>query len=332
MATRIPTFWTLSPDREALVCSRACETLIEEHLILQKNPYSRDLRSDELEPLVGDAVLLVTSWGSPPITEAVLDRASHLRVVAHAAGSVKYLVPPSIFDRGIVVISGASRIAQTVAEYCVAGALHWLGRLPANDSGLRLTGWRTEGLERHELRAMRVGVVSASMTGQRFIELMHAFGAQVLLYDPVIADSEFDRLGVQRASLDEVMACPVISIHAPALPATRHLIDSRRLTQIQDGAIFINSSRGAVVDEAALTDQLATGRFFAVLDVFQQEPLASDHRLRTLPNVVLTPHVAGHSWESDHSLMEFVLQDALACLKGNPAPHAVDGNRWDYLA
>ncbi len=177
-----------------------------------------------------------------------------------------------------------------------------------------------------------MGVVSASLTGRRLIRLLAPFGCEVRVYDPYLSQEEADSLGVQRGSLEEVMTSAIVSVHTPALAATHHLVDRHHLAQIPDGAIFVNSSRGSVVDEAALQDELVSGRFSAVLDVFDHEPLTSDHPLRRLPNVMLTPHVAGDTWEGRRALLPLLAQEALKCIDGQDSELAVSGDRFSALA
>jgi phosphoglycerate dehydrogenase-like enzyme len=116
----------------------------------------------------------------------------------------------------------------------------------------------------------------------------------VSVFDPYLTDDDARDLGVRRVELDELMATSaVVSVHAPDIPETRHMIDARRLALLPDGATLINTARGALVDTDALVAELATGRIDAVLDVTEPEPLPADHPLWSLPNVLLTPHIAG---------------------------------------
>ena len=323
---------TLSEPRMQMLDSPEFRQILQTHCDVRWNPWGRDLHPSEIADFIGDADMVLTSWGSPPLSTEDLDRLRQLKVVAHAAGTVKHLVPQDIFSRGIVVLSGASRIAQSVAEYCLAGILGWLNHLESFSQQLHRGGWRTGELRRHELFGTRVGVVSASLTGRRLIRLLAPFGCEVRVYDPYLSQEEAESLGVERASLEEVLASAIVSVHAPALAATHHLLDRHHLAHIPDGAIFVNSSRGSVVDEAALHDELVSGRFVAVLDVFDHEPLASDHPLRRLPNVVLTPHVAGDTWEGRRALLPLLAKEALKCIDGQASDLAVSRARFATLA
>jgi phosphoglycerate dehydrogenase-like enzyme len=140
--------------------------------------------------------------------------------------------------------------------------------------------------------------------------------------------------GARAATLEEILTtCRVISLHAASLPATRHLLDGKRLRLIPDGAVLINTARGALIDTDALVAELKTGRFTAALDVFDpDEPLPPEHPLRDLPNVILTPHIAGpvrgRYWEMGRHCVENV---ALA-LSGETPSGAITAEQIDWIA
>lgn len=128
------------------------------------------------------------------------------------------------------------------------------------------------------------------------------------------------------------MRCPQISIHAPSLPDTVNLIDAELIRSIPDGAVLINSSRGAVLDEKVLLEELRTGRFYAVLDVFQKEPLEADSPFLALENLMITPHIAGSTVECLTSLMPNVVKDIIKSMNGETTNYEIDLKKWDILA
>lgn len=146
-----------------------------------------------------------------------------------------------------------------------------------------------------ELFDVTIGIIGASKVGRHVIRLLQSFETNIVVADPFLSEDETKLLGVTRLSLEELVACSdVVSIHAPVLPSTRKMLQRQHFQSMKDGAIFINTARGALVDEAALVDELKTGRIFAFIDVTNPEPPAADHPFRSLPNVILTPHIAGH--------------------------------------
>ncbi|GAA2564786.1 MULTISPECIES: hydroxyacid dehydrogenase [Streptomyces] len=247
-------------------------------------------------PLAGAEVLL-TGWGCPPLTAEALARMPRLRTVIHAAGSVKHHVTGACWERGLTVASAAAANAVPVAEYTVAAVLF---------SGKRvLHAARVYREKRTWMNALdvvgtggnhrrTVGVVGASRIGRRVIELLRPHDLRVLLYDPYVGEAEAAELGAVSVPLDTLaLTSDTVTIHAPELPETRHLFDRDRLALLPDGATLINTARGSLVDTEALIAELVAGRLNAVLDVTDPEVLPPDSPLYDLPNVLLTPHIAG---------------------------------------
>ena len=314
-------------------CSKACRDLLNEHFDPVWNDLGRDYTEAELLDRISEAEVVLTSWVSPNLTEEMLDRAPRLRAIGHAAGTVKTRVPKSAFGRGIRVYSAAPRIAQSVGEYVLACILSLLRRLPQFHAMMREGKWKTEdGMKGHELAGNTVGIVSASSTARELLKLLAPFHVKVLLYDPYLSEEKARELHVTRATLEQVMRCPIISVHAPSLPSTRGMITKELLALIPDGAIFINSSRATVLDEQALLAELKTGRFMAALDVFAQEPLPAESPFRQLDNVLLTPHVAGASVQGHLALMQAVVEDILRGMRGEPTKYEVHERMWETMA
>ncbi|MFF2809861.1 hydroxyacid dehydrogenase [Streptomyces sp. NPDC058000] len=271
---------------------------------------------------LGAAEVLLTCWGAPPLTAEVLAAAPRLRAVVHAAGSVKQHVTDACWDRGIVVSSAAAVNALPVAEYTLAAILFANKRvLPAAHRYRTLRAphdWLRE-LDGAGNHGRTVGIVGASRIGRRVIELLRPFALRVLLYDPFVDEEEAGRLGVRKVPLAELCAgSEVVSVHAPEVPATRHLIGARELALMPDGATLVNTSRGSLVDEAALVAELRSGRLGAVLDVTEPELPPADSPLYELPNVLLTPHLAGSLGTELHRMADHALDELERYAQGLP--------------
>ncbi|MFJ9797411.1 hydroxyacid dehydrogenase [Streptomyces sp. NPDC101145] len=282
--------------RDALFDAAAVDRLIA---VANTDPFAvvQDFSAAEHMAALAGAEVLLTGWGCPPLTESVLDRMPRLRTVVHAAGSVKHHVTDACWARGLTVASAAEANALPVAEYTVAAILFTGKRVLDSQRAYRQ---RRDRVDMLNLLAgagnfgRTVGVVGASRIGRRVIALLRPYDLRVLLYDPYLSAEEASRLGVRLVDLDELArACDVVSLHAPELPETRHLFDGARLSLLRDGATLINTARGSLVDTEALTAELVAGRLNAVLDVTEPEVLPGDSPLYDLPNVLLTPHVAG---------------------------------------
>ncbi|GGO88917.1 glycerate dehydrogenase [Wenjunlia tyrosinilytica] len=283
------------------------------------------------------AEVLLTCWGCPPLDEAALERMPELRAVVHAAGSVKGLVTEACWRRGIAVSTAASANAVPVAEYTVAAILFAGKRvLPtAHTYARERGGWGFEVLGGpHRGNYGRVvGVVGASRIGRLVVERLRPFDFHVLLHDPCIGAKEAAGLGVEAVGPDELAArSDVVTLHAPALPQTRHLFDRRRLALLRDGATLINTARGSLVDTAALTEELVHGRIDAVLDVTDPEPLPGDSPLYGLPNVLLTPHVAGSLGNELGRLAHAALAELERYAAGLPFEEPVERGALDRSA
>ncbi|MDA1361456.1 hydroxyacid dehydrogenase [Glycomyces luteolus] len=271
--------------------------------------------------------VIVSGWGAPALDAAVLDRAPRLRAVLHAAGSVKGHVSAEVWARGIEVTSAAGANALPVAEYTL-GAILMAGKGIFN---LR-ERFRSErsfelGYIHPEVGnfGVRVGLIGASAIGRRVIELLRPFDFEVLLADPYVSEHEAAELGVELVDLDHLVSqAAVVSVHAPDLPETRHLINAERLAAMKDGTVLVNTSRGRLVDTDALVAELRTGRLAAVLDVTHPEPPPHDSALFDLPNVFMTPHVAGSQGNELARMGLFMVEEAERLAAGLPLAHRVD--------
>ncbi|WP_318842776.1 hydroxyacid dehydrogenase [Myceligenerans pegani] len=248
------------------------------------------------ERLAGVEVLL-TSWGAPPLTAEILDAAPNLRAVIHCAGTVRPLVTDAVWDRNLLVTNAVDANAVPVAEFTFAAIIMAGKRAPFLAARARTArdDWSLSGFGDLSNQGRTIGIVGFSRTGRRVVDRLAALETrEVLVSDPYADRDEVKAAGARLTDLDEVLAASdITSLHAPALPSTRHLIGARELALMPDGATLINTARGMVVDTAALEAECETGRLFAVLDVTDPEPLPADSVLYDLPNVMITPHIAG---------------------------------------
>jgi phosphoglycerate dehydrogenase-like enzyme len=274
-----------------------------------------------------DVEFLITGWGAPPITSRVLERLPRLRAVLHTGGTVKKLLPAEGWQRGIVVSSAAAANALPVSEYTLAMIL-----LTGKDVFAARERYRAaRTLPREAVRSgvgnagRRVGIIGASRIGRRVIELLRPFDFDVVLHDPYVDEAGAAALGVRLSDLDGLLTtCDTVSIHAPATAETRHMLDAARLARMPDGAVLINTARGSVVDTAALARELVSGRLTAVLDVTDPEPLPPGSPLHTLPNVFLTPHLAGSLGNELRRLGMLVVEELRRLRAGLPPEHRVE--------
>jgi phosphoglycerate dehydrogenase-like enzyme len=283
--------------------------------------------SERAGRLLQDAEILLTGWGCPEVSAAVLERAPKLRLIAHCAGTVKDMLTPACWERGLRVITAAEANAIPVVEYTVAAILL------ANKHAFHIREiYRRErryGLWHHTTPGIgnlnkRVGIVGASRIGRRVIEALRPFDFSISVYDPYLSEQEASGLGVEKVELDELLrSSDVVTLHAPSLPETHHMIGARELALIPDGAALINTARGALIDGAALEQELSSGRIRAVIDTTDPETLPADSPLYDLPNVFLTPHIAGASGTEVHRFTELAIEEIGRYLRGEPLLYEV---------
>jgi phosphoglycerate dehydrogenase-like enzyme len=279
------------------------------------------------EALLARAEILFTGWGCPPLTAEVLARAPNLRGIFHSAGTVKNHVTDACWERDLAVSSAASANAVPVAEYTLAAILFANKRvLQLQQRYRQVRAFRLWAREEPELGnyRKRVGIVGASRIGRRLIELLRPFDLEVWVTDPYLDEAEAEKLGAKRVPLDDLVAgCEVVSLHAPSLPETYHLFDRRRLKRLRDGSTLINTARGALVDHKALEEELVSGRIFAVIDTTDPEVLPADSPLYELPNVLLTPHIAGALGGETWRMVDLALDEIERFVSGQPLQHGV---------
>ncbi|MES4893273.1 hydroxyacid dehydrogenase [Streptomyces sp. NPDC096012] len=291
---------------------------------------ARDFAEPRVRQALARTEVLITGWGCPRLDAAALDAAPKLRAVLHAAGSVKGFTTPEVWRRGILVSSAAAANALPVAEYTLAMIL-----LTGKDVLAHLRrprdprdvphGGVAPGVPGIGNHGRRVGVVGASRVGRRLLELLRPYDLAVTLADPYVDAAEAARLGVPLLPLDELLrTSDVVTLHAPHTPQTRHLVGARELASMPDGSVLVNTARGALVDHDALTEELRTGRLRAVLDVTDPEPLPADSPLLGLPNVFVTPHLAGSLGNELARLGRTVVDEAERLTSGRALVHAVD--------
>ncbi|KJY44108.1 2-hydroxyacid dehydrogenase [Streptomyces sp. NRRL B-1568] len=288
----------------------------------------------ELADEVEGADILITGWGCPPLTTAILDAAPRLRVIIHAAGSVKRLVTDEVWERDITVSSAADANAGPVADYTCATIVFAAKRALATAASYAEGRWPGFG-ERRGSDELVVGVIGASRIGRRVMAGLRgsAAGYRVLLHDPYVDAADAERLGAELVGLDELCrSSTVVTLHAPELPETRGLLSAGRLALIPDGGTVVNTARGSLIDTEALTRECATGRLDAFLDVTDPEPLPRGHPLLALPNVLVTPHIAGAQGSEVRRLGAYAVAETERWVRGLPLLGKVNRGELRRLA
>ncbi|MEB3368938.1 hydroxyacid dehydrogenase [Saccharopolyspora mangrovi] len=282
-----------------------------------------DFRSAAARARLAEVEVLITSWGCPALDDQVLRAAPRLQAVLHAAGSVRGHVGDAVLGRGLRVTTAADANAEPVARYTLAAILWASKKIPflAPDVRTFRDDWHYRDRKCLPVKAEQVIVlVGFSRVGRRVTQLLRDLGlGRVCVVDPVVDPREIVAAGAEPVSLAEALPhADVLSLHAPSLPETHHLIGAAELAALPEHAVLINTARGALVDTAALERACAAG-LHAVLDVTDPEPLPTDSPLYDLPNVMLTPHVAGSLGEETRRMSAAALTELERYAAGLPA-------------
>lgn len=284
-------------------------------------PWTDSLDSPELAGRLAEVEILLTSWGVPRLNAERLERMPKLRAVFHCAGTVRGFVSEELWDRGILVTNGADANAIPVAEFTFASIVlaGKKAHVLANDARVSRDDWRY-ATERGDLGNIGrvVGVIGFSRIGRRVVQLVQQLqDVTCLVSDPYADPLEVAAAGGRLVNLEELLpVSDVVTIHAPALPETRNMISTRELRAMKDHATLINTARGSLLDTKALEAECATGRITALLDVTEPEPLPADSVLYDLPNVIITPHIAGSLGTETRRMSDAALNDLERYLAG----------------
>lgn len=265
--------------------------------------------------------VIFSGWGSPIMDKSFLDAASNLKAVFYGAGSIRRLATEAFWDRGISITSAYGANAVPVAEYTLSVIILSLKRFWSFSAMTR----RGEGWGDH-LRPMpgafrtTVGIVSCGMIARKLIDMLKMFDLRCLVYCPFLSAEEADELGVERCSLEDVFRrSDVVSLHTPLLPETVGLITGRLVSMMKPETTLINTSRGPIIRETEMLEVLRNRPdITAVLDVCDPEPPVPGSDITTLPNVILTPHIAGSHGPECFRLGKYMLDEFRRYLAGEP--------------
>ncbi|MFT5591002.1 MAG: (S)-sulfolactate dehydrogenase [Bradyrhizobium sp.] len=277
-----------------------------------------DRRAELLPLLAGVAALIVRN--RTVVDVALLEAAPGLRVIGRLGVGLDNIDVPACAARGIVVIPATGANAGAVAEYVLGTAMALL-RLATTRSAETAAGqWPRAALSSgREIAGKTLGLIGFGGIGQLTARLAQGLGVRVIAHDPMIGDGAaiWRSSGVTATAFGALLAqSDIVSLHVPLTDQTRNLIDATALARMKPGALLINSARGGIVDEAALAAALRSGHLGgAAIDVFDQEPLAAGTPFAGLPNLILTPHIAGVTLESNVRVSALIAERVAAQLQ-----------------
>ena len=293
------------------ITSQALETLRCQHEVV----YAPELYKDRpalIAALQNIEALVVRNLTQ--VNEEVLAGAAKLKVVGRLGVGLENIEMSACAKRNIKVIPATGANAESVAEYVVGAAVALTrGFIPATTATFNGEWPRPRFSGYHEFLGKTIGIVGFGSIGRIVAKKAHAFGLRCVAYDPMLSgDSvELDGFSVPLLSLSELLSeSDAITLHLPFLPDTKNLFNAATLDQIKEGACLINTARGGIVDEKALADRLRSGRLGgAAIDVFSTEPAKDLSHFAGIENLILTPHIAGVTQESNERVSQMIADE-----------------------
>lgn len=277
---------------------------------------------------------IFSSWGMIELNDTILAHAPNLKVVFYGSGSIRHFTPPAFWQRGIRVTSAYTVNGEYVAYFTLAQILLSLKRFWHYTSQYKQhrQTWRRVPIP--GMYRSKIGIISLGAIGKQVCQLLQAFPLEVYAYDPFWTQERTDPLGVTLLPLEEVFrTCDVVSLHTPCLPETVGMITGKLLASMKENAAFINTARGAVVREEEMISVLQhRSDLTALLDVTWPEPPATDSPLFTLPNVVLSPHIAGSMDGEITKMGELMVAEMKRWLAGEPMQNEINEQQAKILA
>jgi D-3-phosphoglycerate dehydrogenase len=260
--------------------------------------YRPGIQRDELLKLIGGYEALIVR-SRTKVDRELLDRAQRLKLVARPGTGLDNVDVEYAKGRGVQVVNSPESLVEAVAEHVLLLMLALSRKLPVAASTTAAGKWEKESLQGVELRGKVLGIVGFGRIGRRIGEIALVVGMKTLAYDVIpIPQEVVSQLGCKVVGLDELLASSdYVTLHVPMTDQTRHMLDGKRLSTMKKSAFLVNTSRGGVVDEHALTEALRNGGLAgAALDVFEKEPPTGE--ILGAPNAILTPHIGGQTAEA----------------------------------
>lgn len=298
---------------------------LEERFEVSYFPLDRQLKPEEVSRYAKDADVIMTGWGHPMIDSAMLE-GTNIKLIAHTGGSVADYVAQDVYEKGIKVISGNDMYAESVAEGAVGYMMLGLRKMVDYVEDTRAGNWHSEACPPTEgLLGKTVGLVGMGAITKNLIPMLKPFGVKLKLYSGYPIDPEYlAQNNAVQASLEEIFeTCRVVSIHSALNDRTKGMIGKEHFDRLQDGAVFLNTARGAIIREDEMIEALNENRFLAVLDVYCKEPLELDSPLRRLKNVYCIPHQGGPTNDRKPIVTMRLADDIVGFFEGRPLRYEI---------
>jgi len=286
--------------RYAELCGAGRQLLLDNGFDLVENETTMPWTADDLAPLLPSASAAVC--GVEVYDAAAFSLAPELKIISRLGVGLDNIDLPLARTHGVDVVNAPGGNAIAVAELALGLLISVYRKIPAMNDDIRTGNWdRYVG---SEVTGKRIGLIGFGAIARIFAQRLAGFNVQIVAYDPFGDAALAESLGVKLVSLEEAVSdVDIVSVHAPHLPSTHHIVNAELLASMRPGTVLLNTSRGGLVDEAALVAALASGHIAgAGLDVFETEPVSPSNPLLAFPTVVATTHAAADSLEAYHRI------------------------------
>jgi D-3-phosphoglycerate dehydrogenase / 2-oxoglutarate reductase len=287
-------------------------------------------RADEVIAHAGDADVVIVQSVRKLLDAQTIPHLKKCRGMIRAGIGYDSIDVDVASQHGIVVSNVPEYCAEDVAEHALTLMLAAVRVLSAQDRQTRAGAWARETAKpTRRLQGQTLGLLAFGRIARALARRARGLGLDVICYDPFVSRETAQALGVTPVEMDELLQrADIISVHTPLTPQTRHILSTREFGLMKPTAVLVNTSRGPIVDEAALVDALRGGQILAAgLDVFEEEPLPASHPLCGMDNVVLTPHSAAYSDQAVDDLYRGACQAAIDIIRGKRPMGAVNADR-----
>lgn len=306
---------------------------LEEYIHFVSSPLNSQMVLDQPE-ILQEVEVIISSWGMVKLDAELLKYAPKLKAVFYGAGSIRYFTSPAFWNRGIKVCSAYHVNGEFVANFTLAQILLSLKRYwyYLHQYKISHQTWLRDPIP--GMYKSKVGIISLGAIGLKVIELLKPFDLEILAYDPYWQQSHADEFGVSLCALETIFQqCDIVSLHTPWLPETEGLITGNHISSMKQGATFINTARGAVVRETEMIKALAQRPdLTALLDVTYPEPPSENSKLFTLPNIILSPHIAGAIDDEIEKMGVLMVSEFLRWKNVQPMKYEISEERAKLLA
>jgi len=305
-------------DESVLICDEVAPVL---NKVLQENglqvTYEPEITPDQIKEKIGKFNIVIVR-SRTKLTKELIEKADNCKIIARVGVGLDNIDQDAAKAKNIRVINAVEGAMTAVAELVLGLMLSLARQIPRGDRAIRNGQWLKKELKGTELKGKYLGIVGCGNIGRRLGRLAKGLNMNIIGFDVIPIDEEFSKdVGLMKADLDTLLqSSDYISLHVPLLDSTHHMINKEKLSLMKNTAKIINTSRGGVIDEDALYEALKNGKLGgAALDVFENEP-ATNSKLATLDNVILTPHIGAQTKEAQSLAANVIAEKIIQILRG----------------